>query len=642
MLSFLLLLLTLSSGPTAAVALGSAAQEKLQSTTRTAAPDSGARTTRDSTTSAALNPNHAAPGAAVAVAPAPALAKLRSDVDGLLGRVGWPDNRWAVLVVSLDRGDTLYAHSASQPLAPASNMKLFTAAAALYYLGPAYRFGTYLVTDGRIEGDVLAGDLIVYGTGDPTISDRFYESKLAVWEALADSLAALGIREIRGDVVGDGSYFGGRSTGVGWQLDYMDAWYAAPAGALSFNDNMVTLHIVPAAEPARRPEIQFIPGGRGIALVNLATTTASGGTRIHVDRASYDGPIFVEGTISAADHAGVWRAVPVADPPRYAAIVLREVLEKRGIHVTGGVRSIHDPLLSRVTARRVFAPTFDGGQTMRTLAVHRSPPLLEILEVINKKSHNLYAEQVLRTVGRVAVGDGSAAGGAKAVQRLLARETDADALGLRMVDGSGLSVLNRADPRTIVALLDYMARSPFWNSFWATLPEAGSPDGLHRMHETPAEHNLRAKTGTINHVSALSGYVRGANGERLAFSIISNGVPSTWRAKRVEDAIGARLASFTRAPLAAPAGAVAAAAPAAAAAAAAQSSGTDTTTIGHGQSTPPGSAPDVPAGGVHVIHTGDTLEAIAKSYGTTVQALVHANPGVEPKRLIPGQTLQLP
>jgi len=115
-----------------------------------------------------------------------------------------------------------------------------------------------------------------------------------------------------------------------------------------------------------------------------------------------------------------------------------------------------------------------------------------------------------------------------------------------MDDGSGLSPLNRVTPRAVVGLLSYMAASPFWEPYWESLPEAGARDGLRRMYKTGAERNLRAKTGTINRVSALSGYVRAANGERLAFSIISNAVPSTWRAKRVEDAIGARLAAFQR------------------------------------------------------------------------------------------------
>lgn len=563
-------------------------------------------------------------------APAPVIASLRSDLERLIQGPAWRGDKWSVMVVSLDRGDTLFAHEPDATLAPASNMKLFTSAAALYYLGSEFRYSTYLLTDAPIVQGVLQGDLILYGTGDPTLSDRFLGSKTAVWEAFADSLGALAITEIRGDVVGDASYFDGKGTGDGWQDDYMNAWYAAPASALTFNENIVTLLIKPGAKPGWRPELTLVPGGEGIAIVNQATTVGGGRTWIDVNRAAYDGPIVVRGRISTGS-PGIWRAVPVADPARFAAAVLREVLQNRGIRVLGGIRSITSPAESPLTGRSVFAPAFEKKPPLRVLAIHQSPPLVDILEVVNKKSHNLYAESVLRTVGRVALGDGSVEGGQRAVHYLLKCETGLDSLALRMYDGSGLSVLNRVSARTVVDLLTYMAGSPMWDSYWETLPEAGDARGLRRMYGTGAERNLRAKTGTIDHVSALSGYVRSSNGERLAFSIISNNVPSTWRAKRVEDAFGARLAAFHR-----PTGVVApppGAPPARA-------------VVDEGEAPQPEGAtdPGPPAseGRTHVIRKGDTLDGIAKRYGTTVKALEKMNPGVTPRRLMPGRKLKIP
>ncbi|MGH7462338.1 MAG: D-alanyl-D-alanine carboxypeptidase/D-alanyl-D-alanine endopeptidase, partial [Longimicrobiales bacterium] len=218
-----------------------------------------------------------------AAAPNAAIATLRADIERLVASPG----RWSVTVISLDRGDTLIAHDADAPLAPASNMKLFTTAAALYYLGPQYRYNTFLLTDGAIENGVLQGDLILYGTGDPTISDRFGQ-KMRVWETFADTLSALGVREIRGKVVADASYFGGSGTAAGWEDDYMNASYAAPASALSFAENVATLQIKPAAEVGMKPEVRLIPGGEGsIALVNEATTVAGRRSWIHVSRQSY-------------------------------------------------------------------------------------------------------------------------------------------------------------------------------------------------------------------------------------------------------------------------------------------------------------------------------------------------------------------
>lgn len=558
---------------------------------------------------------------------ATAVDRLSADLDAILERGGGNGERWGVHVVSLDRADTLYAHGADTRLAPASNMKLFTTAAALYYLGPSHRFSTYLLADGPVRDGVLDGDLVVYGTGDPTLSARFEDGTLAVWQRFADRLQALGIRAVRGDVVGDATYFDGMSTGLGWREQYMNAWYAAPASALSYHDNVVTLRVRPAERAGWRPAVELVPGGRGIAVVNQATTTAGGGSRIRVDRAAYDGPIVVRGQIRRG-HAGIWREVPVADPARYAAAVFAEVLEAAGIRVGGDVRSVRRPATSRVTGRTAFAPRYDdSADSPQVLAVHRSPPLLEILRVINGESHNLYAELVLRAVGRAATGDGSVRGGARAIAAMLERETGESFPGLRIFDGSGLSVLNRVTARGVTRLLGYMARSPHWDSYWATLPEAGTSAGLGRMYRTAAAGRLRAKTGTIRSVSALSGYVHAANGEWLAFSIISNDVGSTWRSKRIEDAIGARLASFTR--------------PAAArAAAAAQDTAATATTAG--PATPVAPSPVSDSTRYHVIRPGDTLEAIARRYGTTVRALVSANPGIRPRRLLPGERIRLP
>jgi D-alanyl-D-alanine carboxypeptidase/D-alanyl-D-alanine-endopeptidase (penicillin-binding protein 4) len=583
------------------------------------------------------HPSAPAPAVAVAAPPVvPAILELQSDLERLIRSPGWKGDEWGVMVVSLDKGDTLFSHRPDATLAPASNLKLYTSAAALYYLGPNYRYSTYVLSSAPVEGGVLKGDLVLYGTGDPTLSDRFFASKTTVWEMFADSLAAQGITEIAGDVVGDGSYFAGRGYGEGWQESYITAWYAAPVGALSFNDNIVTVRITPGAQVGAAPSVRFVPGGEGLALQNEATTAGPGGrTALQVTRTTYDGPIVVKGQI-ALGSAGVWQAIPVSDPARYTAAALRETLLKRGIVVRGGVREVLEAADSPVTGRSVFAPAFDKTPPLRVLAIHQSPTLQEILTVLNHKSHNLFAEAVLRTVGRVAVGEGTVEGGERAVRYLLECETGNDSLPLAMHDGSGLSVLNRVAPRTTIRLLSYMARSPMWDDYRATLPEAGDPQGLKRMYKTRAEGNLRAKTGTIDHVSALSGYVTAANGERLAFSIMSNKVPSTWRAKRVEDAIGARLALFVRPGALPPT--LAAAPPQPPQAEAEEATATSTA------ASPPTTPVRPAASGAqsHKIRPGDTLDGIAKRYGTTVSALQKANPGLNPKRLVPGRSVRIP
>ncbi|MDB4948070.1 MAG: dac [Gemmatimonadetes bacterium] len=411
--------------------------------------------------------------------PAPAVRALRAELAAVLERASGDGGRRALLVVSLDRGDTLFSREPDQPLAPASNLKLYSTAAALSYLGPAFRWSTYLLAAGEVRDGVLLGDAVLFGTGDPTLSRRMTDGAPRILGALADTLRAMGVREVRGDVVGDGSWFGGQGTGVGWNPDDLRAWYAAPTGALNADENLA--------------------GTRGR---------------------------------------------PLADPALHAAALLRAALASRGIAVTGRARTGFDPAAS---------PAAFGGSTggrpalpeARIVAVHLSPTLAEVAGVTNHVSQNLFADAMLRTVGRTAQGEGTFAAGARAVRRLLA-EAGADTAEVRILDGSGLSRQDRVTARSTVALLAWMARGPLAEAYAASLPGAAEPGGLKRMYGSPAAGKLRAKTGTIHGVSSLSGYVTTADGERLAFSIIANGVPDVHRAKRAEDEIGERLAAFRR------------------------------------------------------------------------------------------------
>jgi D-alanyl-D-alanine carboxypeptidase len=365
-----------------------------------------------------------------------------------------------------------------------------------------------------------------------------------------------------------------------------------------------------------------------------ATTTGSGQSVVALGREDYEAPLVLRGQIQRG-HSGLWRSAPVSDPAHFAATAFEEVLVQRGIELRGGVRSHHDAATSPIGGRQFFAPAMDGGPVVQALAVHRSPPLLDILKVVNQRSHNLYAESVLRVVGRVVTGSGSVDGGAEAVAAMLEAEgATAAVAGLVMDDGSGLSRLDGASPSAIVELLALMTRSPHWEAFWETLPEAATTQGLRRMHQTAAAGNLRAKTGTINGVSALSGYVQARNGERLAFSIIANDVPSGWGAKRVEDRIGARLANFNRPAYPPPPGSVRVAD----AAAAAQPRGARSSD-GATSSGPPQVDDENTQ---YTVRRGDTLEAIARRHGIPVPALREANPGVQDRRLMPGHSLRIP
>lgn len=590
------------------------------------------------------------------VQPAPVVARpeppsievlqLQRDLQAIAGTSGSRSGAQGILVVSLDRGDTLFALNPDMPLAPASNMKLYTTAAALYYLGPEFRYSTYALADGEIVDGILYGDLILYGTGDPAISSRMLPGALTPLRALADSLVANGIREITGNVIGDGSYFDDQWIGNGWKEQYRLDTYSAPVGALSLAENVVSLGVVPGA-PGEPAQIRTTPETSGLLINNRVTTVSSGGTRI---RFAYDPTgLVIEGQI-VRGHPGVARTLPVTDPANYAAAAFRSVLEEAGVKVGGSVNTIRVAAASPIR-RGERTQGDDSGSPVppRVVGIHLSPSLREVVTVTNHFSQNLYAEALFKTVGRVVLGEGSFEAGARAVQYFLECEKPFDFTGMNLVDGSGLSPDNRVTARSTVHLLDLMRRTEVGEVFMESLPMAASRQGgahslRNRMAATPAANNLRAKTGTISNVSSLSGYVRAANGELLAFSILVNDVPSTYQAKRMEDAIGSRLARFTRPiresaaefeveePVEEPIG------PALEGLEAESAPAVPPVAV----EPAPVEIPAAPSARTHRVRSGETLDGIARSYGISVTELQRANPGVQPRRLQIGQVLTIP
>jgi D-alanyl-D-alanine carboxypeptidase/D-alanyl-D-alanine-endopeptidase (penicillin-binding protein 4) len=514
--------------------------------------------------------------------------------------------------MSLDRGDTLYAINPDAPMAPASNLKLLTTAAALETLGPDYRFLTYLMTDGVVTDGVLDGDLILYGTGDPGISNRFHGRRDEVFHSLIDELEGLGIREVRGDLVADASFLPGPLRPEGWDPRDLNDHFSAAVSALSFNENVVSVRIVPSAV-GLPPTVQTIPDHAGMEVLNLAETVPGRRPRVAILREDPMDPVRVEGTIGSGVR-DVWRQLTVSDPTMFTASVFRALLEERGLAVRGTVRKVGRP--GRSALPRLSAP-FASKRGLRTLARHESEPLQSYLEVINKQSHNLFAELVFRSVGRVVEGVGSTRASAAAVRGSLA-DLGLDTAGVVLVDGSGLSAENRVSARHFVGLLEAMAHRPSWAQYWGSLPEAGRPRELGRMYRTAAARNLRAKTGTIERVSALSGLVRAADGERLAFSILLNGAPSVARAKAVENRIGARLASFSRG---LPGGAL----------------GEQVAWVTH-----PAEPPVRSGAGRHRVAAGENLTVIAGRYDISLDELMNANPRMDADRVLTGQWIVIP
>ena len=541
------------------------------------------------------------------------VSELQADLSQMLDAYSWKDARWGVLVVSLDQSDTLFSESPDSALSPASNLKLLTTAAALRILGPDFRFQTYLLSDSNIANDVLEGDLVLYGTGDPGISDLFFQEREDVLELLADQLEEAGVRTVTGDLVADASHLPGPLRPYSWDPEDLNDHFAAPISALSFNENVVSFRVTPSDRSGPRPEVHTIPENAGLDVHNLAITSPRG-TRPHLSilREYPLDPIRIEGGIvlGARD---AWRQMTVPSPPHFAASVFRNVLLERGIRILGNIRVVESPDKSVLTG--ITSPTHHERPRVRILAKHTSPPLSEYISVINKRSNNLFAELVFRTMGRTQEGLGSPEASARAVSAALT-EIGVPMEGVVQLDGSGLAAGNRTSASTFVSVLQRMAETETWNHYWASLPQAGTRRELRRMYQTAAAGNLRAKTGTIEGVSALSGIVRSRDHERLAFSILLNGTPSTTRAKRVENLVGARLAEFVRSPEREPSAIV---------------EEIDERTVVSGQSSQR-----------YQVVSGDNLSSIAYRYGLTLSEMLQANPRIEPNRILAGQWLTIP
>lgn len=437
----------------------------------------------------------AAQGDALAADTKAAIAAQLKRAEGARGTAG-------CVVMDLDSGATLYSHKGDQPLAPASNMKLVTTAAALKQLGKDFEFKTLLLLDGKEDSPlyVLAG-------GDPNLSGRFHEGDvLAIYRAWAEQLKQAGVTRLAG-IRYDSTIFGGDSFSQSWPRDdqYVK-WYCAEVSAFAFNDNCVGVRVTPgrAGQPAT---IETTPPTATVKIIN-ETRTLPGrkGAEIGIVRPRGENTITVKGTVYEQATWGYFIDVTVHDPARYAAGVLRETLEAAGIQVTGEI----EPVTLGV----------DDVKGMRMLVEHKSS-LLSALPAINTNSQNLHAEMLFRQLGVRYCGKGTFKTSSAAVEEFLHKQgwwTE----GAVISDGSGLARDNRVTAAQLAKLLHAMSGEKSFEAFRDSLAVAGETGTLEkRLSDKSIKGKVYAKTGYIRGVRALSGYIL-TDSRRLAFSILMN------------------------------------------------------------------------------------------------------------------------
>ena len=441
-------------------------------------------------------------------------------LDELLNDRIFRDANVGLQLVELGTGEELFAHGADEGFTPASTMKVLTAAAALRELGPAYRFNTRIFRRGEIDGSgVLDGDLYIQGGGDPTLVVE------RLWKLVYD-LRLEGIERISGDVFFDDSHFDDRTRISGWSKPAdirRGPAYFAPIGALSLNFNTVATVISPGQAVGAPARVRLETNAPGIANLEseIVTGSARSRRRIHIDR-TVDGQavtLRVTGSIPAAsDAVRYYRTVP--DPTAYFMSAFAGFMEGHGIEVDGDFSEALTP------------------EDLPLVAQLQSPPLASILMDMNKYSSNFIAEQVLKEIGAHATdSQGSTLKGLQVISDYLGT------LGISesefvIVNGSGLSRQTVLRPRHLTSVLVDMASDPTVSSEFTASLAIGGRDGTlwSRFRGDPVQGRVRGKTGTINGVHCLVGYLHGQDGQQYAFAYLVNNLRgSISRARHAHD-----------------------------------------------------------------------------------------------------------
>lgn len=423
---------------------------------------------------------------------------------------------WGLYVHDIEHDRPVYAHNAEKALTPASNLKVFTTAAALDILGPDHRYETTLYFDGTVEGTVLRGDLIIRGAGDPTFGSTIFRrpDPLRRW---ARQLAEMGVTRIDGRVIGDARALAYQPYAEGWDVAHVAREaFAPPSGGLVHRDNLVRIHLR-ATQPGQPAAVRDEPSGYFTIRNHTTTSTRGAGRFASVDRRLGQEIVDLRGSVTR-NYRGSFR-IPVADPTAFTLYNFHVALERAGVQVDG-------PLVDASSLSS--PPTYDG---LDPLFAHYSPPIAEIIRYINKESNNLFAEQVFRTLGW----DGSIEGAERRVRTFL-RGAGIDSRGLHLLDGSGLSRKSLVTPASLGQLLAHMYTHEASDAFRASL--AGGGERRTTLQYRLAGSGVEGKTGSLQGVRTLSGYTTAADGRPLAFVVFANNfaIPS-YRIRNLTDSL---------------------------------------------------------------------------------------------------------
>ena len=475
-------------------------------------------------------------------------ATLAQSIEQAITASSFADARWGVYILSLKDGHVLYSRNGDKLFTPASNMKLYTTAVALDLLGGDYRWRTSVYADTPPDGGgTLKGNIVLYGRGAPDLVSETEKENTNSLSELANLIVQRGVKRITGNVIGDESYFRGEPIGDGWQWNDLQWYFGAEASALTINANQVDVSIAPPEKSAALPSFKTSDSTGFVNLVPSMAAVKSGSPfKLGIQRGLSDNQVRIWGEFPSGSK-GYGVQLAVHNPALWAARLFLEALKKRGIKIDGQAEARD----WRVPAAERFDPAKSD-----ELAFVTGKNLLEITKLTNKHSNNLYAELLLRTLGRERApmiaeassgrerGDEEAG---EAIIRVWLAGNGVSTNGLAIHDGSGLSRLDLVTPEATARLLMAMWRASSGQQFRETLPVAAT-DGTLIGRLKGLEKQLSAKTGALTYDNSLSGYLLEKSGETLAFSIMCNDQTASGSSVRVIDEIAQILASYPDAP----------------------------------------------------------------------------------------------
>ncbi len=464
---------------------------------------------------------------------------LREDLKSILDNPDLANAEIGVYVRSCKNGGTIFKMNESKNFIPASLTKLFTTSAALDFFKPDFRFSTRVYLDGSLsKTGTFEGNVIIRASGDPSISEKFNVDVVSLLKQWARTLDSLGIKEINGNLICDDRYFDNQYYAPGWCVDDLIYPFAAPIEAIAVHDNTIKFMISPGDSVGDFSKIEIIPHNNFVDIRNGITTVAYEKPEgVLAERNEKLEIIELSGTIpydSTKKHSSELE-ISINNPVSFFLSLFKEVILEEGIGFNGA-------LLDYSSAGYDI-----DYRNMNPIIRYSSPSLLNIITNINKESNNLAAEMLLKTLGKEGSGEGSFAAGVNVVKKYC-KSIGIPSTNVIIFDGSGLSRYNLLQPKYLVDLLFKIYFSDYREIFIGTLARPGEYGTLkRRLTHSKAEKRVFAKTGSMNNVMNLAGYITTQDGEYLSFAImIMNHNVQESLVQNIIDLFCMRLATFSR------------------------------------------------------------------------------------------------